>query len=61
MDNAIKQARATLKRELEDHELEIIKLAYGYGRADAISKASEVLPMLKRREAKEKMEVGHEL
>lgn len=53
MENVISLVRRELKRELEAHEVAILKLAYDYGRAEAISRAQSVLPILKRRQAEE--------
>ena len=39
MEHIIAQVKTELKRELHEHELEILRMAYDFGRADAISKA----------------------
>lgn len=57
MQHVIAQVKTELKRDLHEHELEMLKVAYDFGRADAISKAQEVLPQLKRRVAEEALGV----
>ena len=53
MQHVIAQVKTELKRDLHEHEIQILKVAYDFGRADAIQKAQEVLPILKRRAAEE--------
>lgn len=51
MEHVVTHLEKELKRKLEAHEMEILKVSYQFATADTISRAQKALPILKRREA----------